>query len=120
MPENADLLLAREAEEAAAVVPGVHIGALGLGDDGDGAEIGEAVKRYRFGEGEEDVSGFEDLEREERLLGEAGEVALEGVGLLLEGLGVVVGGRGAGAGGIRSVDFEGSVGAAEEELRAVG
>lgn len=59
--ENTDPLLLGEAQEASPIVPGVDIGALGLGDHGDGRQIRESVKRYRFGERKKELSRLQDL-----------------------------------------------------------
>ena len=117
MSEDADALLAGEAEEAAAVVPGEGIGALGLGDDGDGLERREPVEGDGFGEGEEELPRLEHLHGDEGLPGEAGEALLQRVGFLAKRRVMIGLGLGLGLG---SVDAERSIGAGEEELGAVG
>ena len=91
MSEDADALLASEAEEAAAIVPIKGVGALGLGDDGEGLEGREAVEGDGFGEREEELPGVEDLHGDERPPGETGEGLPERVRFLVEGR-VVIGG----------------------------
>lgn len=117
MSEDANPPLARKAEKSAPLIPGVGVGAFGLGDDGEGLEIGQAMEGDRLGEREEELPRLEDLHGEHRPPGESIDRPLEDVGLLLE-LGVLqieIGGRrgrsGVVGGGLRAVNAEGAVGA---------
>ena len=117
MSEDANPPLARKAEKSAPLIPGVGVGALGLGDHGEGLEIGEAVKGDRFREREEELPRLEDLHGEHRPPRESIDRPLEDVRLLLQ-LGILqieIGGRrrrsGVVGGGLRAVNAEGTVGA---------
>lgn len=134
MPENTDILLPGEAEEASLVVPRARIGTSRLRQDGHGRQIGEPVKRNRLGQREEQLPRGQHLHRQEGPLREAVEIPLQHVRhhpVLRAGVG-----RGRGrrrrvglpagrrkadqAGRPGAVDAEGSVGAAEEDLGGVG
>lgn len=132
MAENRDPLLPGEAEVASPLVPGAHIGAPGLGEDGDGLQIGEPVEGDGLGQRQEQLPRGQRLHVQEGPLGESGDMAVQRVRLLPElGAGVGGGGRGrpvggrrrrgrGGGGGIGAVDAEGAVGAAEEDLGGGG
>lgn len=125
MSENTDPLLPSEAQEASPIVPGIRVGAFGLGEDGDGLQIGKAVDGNGLRQAEKELSRLQDLHGNQRLPREPNHVLHQNVRLLPELLRrrMEIGRRravGIGSSGFRGVDSERSVGATEEELGAVG
>lgn len=84
MPENANSLLAREAQKPAPLIPRVRVRALGFRNHGQRLKIGEPVKGDGLGEREQELARLEDLHCEHRFLREAIDCAFDDVGLLLE------------------------------------